>query len=100
MSRNYSRFNIGDTVAYRLHTDDTLTPAAVATVTGISYELAPYAGRITYRLSSGQSVAEDNVLSYRDAMAAGMVELHDLFTVMDEVGQRISEMGDSNDVQS
>ena len=97
MSRNYSRFNIGDTVAYRLHTDDTLTPAAVATVTGISYELAPYAGRITYRLSSGQSVAEDNVLSYRDAMAAGMVELHDLFTVMDEVGQRISEMGNGHE---
>ena len=98
MSRNYSRFNIGDTVAYRLHTDDTLTPAAVATVTGISYELAPYAGRITYRLSSGQSVSEDNVLSYRDAMHAGLVELHDLFEVMDEVGQRIAEMGDSDNV--
>ena len=98
MSRNYSRFNIGDTVAYRLHTDGTLTPAAVAKVTGISYELAPYAGRITYRLSSGQSVAEDNVLSYRDAMHAGLVELDDLFKVMDEVGKRISEMGDSDNV--
>ena len=97
MSRNYSRFNIGDTVAYRLHTDGTLTPAAVATVTGISYELAPYAGRITYRLSSGLSVDEANVLSYRDAMAAGMVELYDLFTIMDEVGQRISEMGNGHE---
>ena len=97
MSRNYSRFNIGDTVAYRLHTDGTLTPAAVASVTGIVYELAPYAGKVTYRLSSGQSVSEDNVLSYRDAMAAGMVELHDLFTVMDEVGQRIAEMGNGHE---
>ena len=97
MSRNYSRFNIGDTVAYRLHTDDTLTPAAVAKVTGISYELAPHEGKVTYGLSSGQSVAEDNVLSYRDAMAAGMVELHDLFQVMDEVGQRISEMGNGHE---
>ncbi|MBK8138477.1 MAG: hypothetical protein IPK52_22145 [Chloroflexi bacterium] len=98
MSRNYSRFNIGDTVAYRIPADGTLTPAAVAKVTGISYELEPYAGRVTYRLSSGLSVGDDNVLSYRDAMAAGMVELHDLFQVMDEVGQRIAEMGDSDNV--
>lgn len=98
MSRNYSRFNIGDTVAYRIPADGTLAPAVVATVTGIVYELAPYAGKVTYRLSSGQSVSEDNVLSYRDAMHAGLVELHDLFEVMDEVGQRISEMGERDNV--
>lgn len=93
MTSFYARHNIGDIVAYRLHTDDSLTPAAVATVTGISYELAPHEGRVSYRLSSGIIVPESAVLTHREAMQAGLLELHDLFQVMDNVGKRISAMG-------
>ena len=89
----YAKHNIGEVIAYRLHTDDSLTPAAVATVTGISYEIAPYTGRVTYRLSSGVAVPESAVLSRREAMQAGLLELHDLFEVMDHLGKRISQMG-------
>lgn len=94
MTSFYARHNIGDIVAYRLHTPDSLTPAAVATVTGISYELAPHQGRVTYRLSSGVTVDDSAVLNHREAMQAGLLELHDLFEIMDTVGKRISAMNE------
>ena len=96
MTSFYARHNIGDIVAYRLNTDGTLTPAAVATVTGIGYELAPHQGRVTYRLSSGITVPESAVLNRREAMQAGLLELHDLFNIIDDMGKRISEMGNGS----
>lgn len=90
----YTRWNIGDTVAYVAKTDggDTMV---VATVTGISFELKPYTGRERYALSSGVVLDRDEVLSQREAR--GIDETTDeMFRALEDIGARIAEMGNGS----
>lgn len=87
----YTRWNIGDTVAYIARTDGG-SAMMVATVTGISFELRPYTGRERYTLSSGVVLDRDDVLSQREAR--GIDETTDeMFAALEEIGARISAMG-------